>query len=227
MAHRNVSGNGDSVLEVLRWAIVTARYMPGTRIVERDVAAELGVSRTPVREALTRLEREGLLTAVPGRQRSLLQVAPLTAREMRQASAATAALEGIGAAEATSQRKADRLTLARRLDSVLDSVAKEMAPEGGSFARALELDERFHRMLADDFLEPSMAACLESARSHVYRYVWMFSPKTGVTAARFKSEHAPIVAALRRGDAAAVRTALEGQWSGFATRIAPFLEEVG
>ncbi|HET6362664.1 MAG TPA: GntR family transcriptional regulator, partial [Gemmatimonadota bacterium] len=210
-----------------RRAIVTARFMPGARIVERDVAAELGVSRTPVREALSRLEREGLLTAVPGRQRSLLQVAPLTAREMRQASAATAVLEGIGASEATSQRKSDRLILANQLDSVLDSVAKEMAPEGGSFARALELDERFHRMLADDFLEPSMAACLESARSHVYRYVWMFSPKTGVTAARFKSEHAPIVAALRRGDAAAVRTALEGQWSGFAIRIAPFLEEAG
>ncbi len=227
MVSRNITANGDSVLEVLRRAIVSARFMPGARIVERDVAAELGVSRTPVREALTRLEREGLLTAVPGRQRSLLQVAPLTAREMRQASAATAALEGIGASDATSQRKADRLILANQLDSVLDSVAKEMAPGGGSFARALELDERFHRMLADDFLEPSMAACLESARSHVYRYVWMFSPKTGVTAARFKSEHAPIVAALRRGDAAAVRTALEGQWSGFATRIAPFLEEAG
>ena len=225
MAYRNVSGNGDSVLEVLRRAIVTARLTPGARIIERDVAAELGVSRTPVREALTRLEREGLVTAIPGRQRSLLQIAPLTARELRQASAATAALEGIGAAEATSQRKADRLVLARQLDSVLDSVAKEMAQERGSFARALELDERFHRMLADDFLEPSMAACLESARSHVYRYVWMFSPKTGVTAARFKSEHAPIVAALRRGEAAAVRTALEKNWLGFATRIAPFLED--
>jgi DNA-binding GntR family transcriptional regulator len=226
MAYRKVIQNGDTVLEILRRAIVTARLSPGARIIERDVAAELGVSRTPVREALTRLEREGLVTAIPGRQRSLLQIAPLTVRELRQASAATAALEGIGAAEATSQRRADRLILARQLDSLLDSVAKEMAPDGGSFARALELDERFHRMLADHFLEPSMAACLESARSHVYRYVWMFSPKTGVTAARFKSEHAPIVAALRRGDAAAVRTALERQWSGFATRIAPFLEDI-
>ena len=225
MAYQNVTGNGDSVLETLRRAIVTARLTPGARVIERDVAAELGVSRTPVREALSRLEREGLVTAIPGRQRSLLQIAPLTARELRQASAATAALEGIGAAEATSQRKADRLILARQLDSVLDSVAKEMAPGGGSFARALELDERFHRMLADDFLEPSMAACLESARSHVYRYVWMFSPKTGVTAARFKSEHAPIVAALRKGDAAAMRTALERNWLSFATRIAPFLED--
>lgn len=223
MAYQN-AGNGDSVLQVLRRAIVTARLTPGTRIIERDVAAELHVSRTPVRDALARLEREGLVTAVPGRQRRLLQIAPLSVRELRQTSAATAALEGIGAAEAASRRKADRLALAGELDSVLDTAAEEMASEGGSFARALELDERFHRMLADDFLEPSVAACLESARSHVYRYVWMFSPKSGVDAARFQSEHAPIVAALRRGDATAVRAALEGNWSGFATRIAPFLE---
>jgi DNA-binding GntR family transcriptional regulator len=226
MAHRDTR-NGDNVLEALRRGIVTARLTPGSRVIEREVAAELGVSRTPVREALARLEREGLVTAVPGRQRSLLQIAPLTVRELRQVSAATAALEGIGAAEATSQPKAVRLALGKELDSVLESVAREMTPGGGSFARALELDERFHRMLADDFLEPSVAACLESARSHVYRYVWMFSPKTGVSAARFKSEHAPIVAALRRGNARAVCAALEANWSGFATRISPFLEDAG
>ena len=225
MAHRTAATNGDNVLETLRRAIVTARLMPGARIIERDVAAELGVSRTPVREALGRLEREGLVTAVPGRQRSLLQIAPLNLRELRQASAATAALEGIGAAEATRQPKAARQALARELDSVLESVAKEMTPGGGSFGRALELDERFHRLLADDFLEPSVAACLESARFHVYRYVWMFSPKTGVSTAQFKSEHVPMIAALRRGDATAVCIALQGNWSGVATRIAPFLED--
>jgi DNA-binding GntR family transcriptional regulator len=226
MAHLNTP-SGDSVLETLRRAIVTARLTPGARIVERDVAAELGVSRTPVREALARLEREGLVTAVAGRQRSLLQVSPLNLRELRQASAATAALEAIGAAEATREPKAAREALAGELDSVLASVAKEMTPGRGSFSRALELDERFHRLLADDFLEPSMAACLESARFHVYRYVWMFSPKTGVSTSQFKSEHAPMVAALRRGDATAIRAALQGNWSGLATRIAPFLEDAG
>src|SRR5262245_15623198 len=126
MASLNTSGNVDSVLEILRRAIVTGRLTPGARIIERDVATELGVSRTPVRAALARLEHEGLVTAVPGRQRSLHQIAPLTVRELRQASAATAALEGIGAAEASSQRRAARLVLARQLDSVLDSVAKEL-----------------------------------------------------------------------------------------------------
>jgi DNA-binding GntR family transcriptional regulator len=226
MAYLKTALDTDPVLARLRRAIVRAELPPGARIIERDVAAAFGVSRTPVREALAQLQREGLVSPLAGRRRNLLQVAPLTMRELQQASAATAALEGIGAAAATSQQKATRLVLARQLDSVLDSVAKEMAPSGGSFARALELDERFHRTLADDFLEPSVVACLESARTHVYRYVWIFSPKTGVSAASFKAEHAPIVEALRIGDAAAVRAALEANWSGFATRITPFLREV-
>ena len=215
----------DHFPETLRRAIVRGEIRPGSRIVERDVAAKLGVSRTPVREALARLHREGLLSAVAGRQRNLLEVAPLTSRELRQASAGTAALEGIGAAEAASQPEAARLVLVRRLNGVLDSIAKEMSSARGSFALALELDERFHRLLADDFLEPALASCLESLRMHVYRYVWVYSPKTGVTAARFKAEHAPIVKALSRGDAVSVAAALHANWSAFAARITPFLED--
>lgn len=226
MAYVTMSPNRDPVLQTLRAAIVRGQIGPGGRIIERDVAAALGVSRTPVREALARLQRDGLITAVAGRQRNLLEVAPMTVRELQQVTAATAALEGIGAATATSQSKATRLVLAKQLDAVLDSVAKEMTSARGSFARALELDERFHRMLADDFLEPSVAACLETARTHVYRYVWMFSPKTGVSAALFRAEHAPMVAALRKGDGTAVCAALQANWSEFSTRITPFLGDV-
>ena len=215
----------DPVLDALRRAIVRGQMLPGRRIIERDVAVDLGVSRTPVREALARLQRDGLISPAAGRQRNLLGVAPLTVRELQQTSAATAALEGIGATAATSQPRPARAALARRLEDLLDSAAKEMAPGAGSFARALELDERFHRRLADDFLERSVAACLETARTHVYRYVWMFSPKTGVTTTAFRAEHAPIVSALRHGDAAGVCAALTANWLGFATRIAPFLED--
>src|SRR5688500_3198653 len=225
MAYLPLSSAGEPVLDALRRAIVRGKLPSGGRIIERDVAADLGVSRTPVREALARLQREGLVRAVAGRQRNLLQVAPFTVRELQQASAATAALENIGAAVAASQPRTRRLLLARQLDAVLDSVAKEMIPARGSFARALELDERFHRMLADDFLEVSLASCLESVRTNVYRYVWTFSPKTGVSAAQFKTEHATIVTALRRGDVAGVCSALQANWSAFATRVAPLLED--
>jgi DNA-binding GntR family transcriptional regulator len=226
MVHLKLRPDQDSVFETLRRAIVRGEIPPGGRIIERDAAAELGVSRTPIREAIARLQRDRLISPVAGRQRNLLQVAPLTLRDLQQASAATAALEGIGARAAASQPVSDRRTLADQLDTVLDSTAREVTRADGAFAHALELDERFHRMLTDDFLERSVAGCLESARTHVYRYVWMFSPKTRVGASRFKAEHAPIVEALRRGDAGDVCAAVEANWSGFSTRIAPFLADV-
>ncbi len=53
------------VLEKLRGAILSGRFQPGQRLVERELVALLGVSRTPIREALRKLELEGLVTTVP------------------------------------------------------------------------------------------------------------------------------------------------------------------
>lgn len=53
------------VLEKLREAILSGRFQPGQRLVERELVEQLGVSRTPIREALRKLELEGLVTTVP------------------------------------------------------------------------------------------------------------------------------------------------------------------
>jgi DNA-binding GntR family transcriptional regulator len=225
MAHQSSSSTASAHQE-LRRSILRARRLPGSRITEREVAAELGVSRTPVREALARLQREGLVVPIAERRRNLFEVAPLSLRELRQTSAATSALEGIGAAAAAVLAPQARVDLARQLESLLDSASDEMSSPTGSFGRALDLDELFHRTLVDGHLEPPLVGWLDAARTHVYRYVWMYSPKSRVSAARFRSEHAPMVTAVREGDAAALRAALEANWLAFATRIEPFLLEV-
>lgn len=212
------------VYQTLKRRILRAQLPPHSRLIEREIADSLSVSRTPVREALARLEHDGFLRAVAGRQRSLLEVTPLTARELRQTSAATAALEGIGAAEAASQPDKARLKLAAQLTSLIDDAAREIGNTSGSFARALELDERFHRTLADKFLEPALKASVEVVRAHVYRYTWTFSRGSGVDVRRFRAEHLPIIRALRAGNGNAIQNSLRANWSGFAARILPFLE---
>lgn len=210
------------VYDELKTAIVRCQLPGHSRLIERDIAEDLGVSRTPVREAFLRLQRDGLLRAVPRRQRTLLEVTPLSARELRQTSAATGTLEAIGASEAAAQPRQVRLPLANELEGLLGAAEKEMA-RSVTFARALELDERFHHQLVDGFLAPSLKASLDAIRTLVYRYTWAFSRKSGVSGAQFRAEHAPMVAALRAGDAAAVAAALIANWSGFASRILPLL----
>ena len=74
----------EQVYARLRDLIVQGLLAPGSRIVETEIASRLGVSRTPVREALQRLQQEGYVMGSPGAQQSRLTVAPLTRDETRR-----------------------------------------------------------------------------------------------------------------------------------------------
>lgn len=83
----------DQVVGRVRDAIYEGRYPPGARLVERTLAAELGVSHIPIREALARLTDEGLIERTPRRG---ARVATLTPRELEELSSLRIVLEQIG-----------------------------------------------------------------------------------------------------------------------------------
>ena len=101
------------VYERLRELIIDGRLAPGTRIVETDVAARLGVSRTPVRGALQRLQQEGFVVDSPTLQQTRPTVAPLTSEDARELFLLVGALEGL-AASSRRVRHAARAHGARR-----------------------------------------------------------------------------------------------------------------
>ena len=82
------------VYRKLRELIVRGQLAPGTRIVETDVAQRLGVSRTPVRGALQRLQQEGYILDSPSLQQSRPTVAPLTREDARELFSIVAEIEG-------------------------------------------------------------------------------------------------------------------------------------
>src|SRR5947199_4496957 len=81
----------------LRQMIVTGRLAPGTWIIEADLAARLGFSRTPIRGALHWLEREGYVNAAGSGSKSRMLVSPLTQGDARELYSIIAHLEGLGA----------------------------------------------------------------------------------------------------------------------------------
>jgi DNA-binding GntR family transcriptional regulator len=81
----------ERVLDKLREAILSGRFQPGQRLVERELVEQLGVSRTPIREALRKLELEGLVTTVP--YKGPMVTLP-TLEDARQLYEVRAALEG-------------------------------------------------------------------------------------------------------------------------------------
>jgi DNA-binding GntR family transcriptional regulator len=128
-----------AVKDAIRTAILEGRYLPGDRLPEEELAAELDVSRNPVREALQALTLEGFVEIVPRRGARVALVSPERAFQLFEV---RESLEGLAA----------RLAAARRDEEQLAALRAYVA-EGIERAEAGELDElpalnrRFHELL--------------------------------------------------------------------------------
>ena len=128
-------GLRDHVQEALREAIISGRFRPGDKLNERLLAAELGVSTTPVKEALQRLQIDGLVRIEPRRG----AYARFNAEQAEQMMLARAALEGMIAREAAQRASASDL-------AGIDGHIAEMghATEAGAVEQLIVLNEKFH-----------------------------------------------------------------------------------
>src|SRR3954469_17001356 len=94
MPKRRRRQHGLTAYDTLRDRIVRGRLAPGARLIETELASELGVSRTPVREAIVRLVQDGLAVAPRRSTRTQVVVTPLTAADLHELYTIMGALEG-------------------------------------------------------------------------------------------------------------------------------------
>src|SRR3981081_991301 len=111
------SERANRVYDSLRGMIVRGHLPPGPRIAETEVAERFGVSRTPVRAAFQRLEREGYVTASTTHQ-ARMTVAPLTREDVQELLEIVAELEGLAARSAARLSGAARERLSRGLEGL-------------------------------------------------------------------------------------------------------------
>ncbi|MFB3852317.1 MAG: GntR family transcriptional regulator [Vicinamibacterales bacterium] len=165
------------VYERLRDAITSLKLSPGARISENEVCRRFGASRTPVREAFRRLQREGLLAAVEQpRSVTRLIVAPLTAKDMQQLFLMVGALDGIGARLAARLPDRDRHELVGRLESLnneLREMAQGVVPADVRHAELLDL--AFHRAYQTAADAPQLLEELDSLAARRTRYVRVYT----------------------------------------------------
>ena len=189
----------DQVLAELRRRIIDADYRPGERLREDRLAADFGVSRNPVREALRVVEAEGFVTVEPRRGAVVATPDEETMREMFSVRALLEPLAARLAAEGASD--ADLV----RLRGLLD--AAKAATDRGDYVRVAELNTALHGRVA----ELSGNRWLLQFSMAMYRHVhWVFRLGVSVRAAHSWQEHVRLVEALESRDAdAAERAASE------------------
>ena len=214
------------VYERLRALIIDGRLAPGARIVETEVASRLGVSRTPVRGALQRLQQEGYVVDSPTLQQTRPTVAPLTADDARELFLLVGALEGLAAFRAALGSPTERSGLVASLARINDAFAAAASAARPDHARIFELDARFHRgyMTAAG---PRIRALHEIVKPQAERYERLYVSMLTPELHRSVTEHRAIVRALRSGNAPNAQSAVETNWRNAAERLAAVVTAAG
>jgi len=190
----------DQVLRKLRNAIVSGRFQPGQRLRERELVALMGVSRTPIREALRRLELEGLITTAPYRGPVVTHA---TLEDARQLYETRAALEGQAVALFT--QKADGPALAR-LKGYIDDAKQALARKRP--AGVLTANNAFHDELAGGCGNALVHSLIANLRDRIV-LLRVESLSYPGRRARAIAEHRAIVRMIERGDADGARRLIE------------------
>lgn len=190
----------DEVYRQLLDRISRGELEPGSRVKDGEMAGLLGVSRTPVREALLRLTREGVLDADMGRG---FKVRRLDEAEMRETGAILATLEGLALAT-SGEVPAERLER-------LSAIDRELAGTRGDAGRCIELDELWHRTLLEGCPNGRLLALISSLWQVPRRYMRAYLRAAGRVSLSTQ-HHARIIEALRRNDREAAAQRFSHHW---------------
>ena len=160
------------VFQSIREDILSGRYEQNTELKEAAIGAELGVSRTPVREALRQLELEGLVTIIPNRG---AYVNMITAKDVQDIYVIRSMLEGLCA------RWATQSITAEQLDSMEETLClSEYHTSKKNYEKLYELDSLFHEQL----YEAGGSRILNHILSDFHDYVKMVRKATISTSSR-------------------------------------------
>ncbi len=198
------------VYESLRAAILAMDLPPGTMLKKQVICEQLGVSRSPVTEAITRLAGEGLVEVVP---QSGSRVTKFSMPDIREAAFLREAIELAAVAKVATDRTEEQLAeLTRTLR--MQALCLEDHDEAGFYRE----DERMHELIFAFTGFPKLNALAATGWVPVTRARHLVLPMRGRSIESYK-EHVAIIAAIRDRDPEKARTAMQLHLSELVTRL--------
>ncbi len=152
----------DVVYNTLREAILKGELKPGERLMEMQLASRLGVSRTPIREAIRMLELEGLAVTVP---RKGAEVARMTEKDMEDVLEIREALDELAARIVVAKINSEQM---KELKEAREKFAE--STKSGDIKRIAEMDVKFHDIIYEATGNPKLVNLLNNLREQLYRY---------------------------------------------------------
>ena len=190
----------EMVYEELKMQILKGSIIPGTRMMEVELAEEMGVSRTPIREAIRKLEKEGLVTIEPRRG---AYASMISTEDMVEILEVRQDLEGLAAYFA-----ADRMTKGQMEELKQVSNSYNEAVRQGNMEAMIKHDTRFHHIIVESCRNKILVQMIEQLQELVLRFRYIYYDNFR-RAENMPEEHEAIVAAIAEGDADKARAAAD------------------
>lgn len=211
----------------LRELIVRGRLAPGSRILESDVSERLGLSRTPARSALQRLQQEGYVTVMGGGRQARLLVSPMTEDDARELFSIVGSIEGLAARGAAALPSDSREALVRELEHINDEL-KMAAREGDpSENKIFDLDSAFHRRYVEAGSGPRLLTLHDAIKPQAERYIRLYISFLVNEIDSSVEEHHITCSHIAAGDSAGAQEAVELNWRNAAGRLNKVIAALG
>lgn len=196
--------------------ILNGEYKPGESLIEMKVAKDLGVSRTPVREAIRQLELEGLVSSIPNKG---VVIEGITERDVNDIYAIRKLIEGLAARWAAEKITNDEIEQLKDILDLMEFFTLKDEPD-----KVSELDTKFH----DTIFKACNSRPLKSVLTHLHHFIQkarLVSIKASGRADKALDEHREIFEALKNRDADAAEQAIIRHIEGARKNLYPFLKK--
>lgn len=188
------------VCENLRDAIKKGILEPGERLMEVQLADELGISRTPVREAIRKLEQEGYVIMMPRRG---TYVADISEGDIKEIFEIRSALESLATGLAARRIEQNELENLQSLLNEIEGYIKE-----NNIEKIVETDVKFHELLYQVSRNNRLVGIISNLKEQLARFRTLSMSYPGRLQATFE-EHSEMVEAIADGDVSSARDAAE------------------
>jgi DNA-binding GntR family transcriptional regulator len=211
----------DEAYRALKQAIRGNSLPPGFQGSEQELATRLGMSRTPVHEAVLRLQEEGMLRILPKRG---VVVCALSPDDMREIYEVAIALESVAAELIAALPEAQRGPIADELDAL--NRAMRASLRAGDLDAWAEADDAFHRTLVERCNNGRIARMARTIRDQSHR-ARMLTLRMRAKPTRSLADHQAIIAAIRSGEVGAAHDAARAHRLRARDELLPLLSQHG
>src|SRR3954454_2203104 len=205
------SSLADRAYHAVREMIVSLELRPGAVIVERDLTQQLGIGRTPMREALRRLAQEKFVAVYPRRG---MFVTTVEIRDLASLCEVRVAIEGLAARLAAERATASDT---EELAALSGELGSKRSPR-----ELMELDERVHRAIYRIARNPFLEATAEQYYVHALR-IWYLALDRATELGEAVQEHGGLLRAIAVGEAEAAEPRVRGHVETFENAMRRFL----